>query len=94
MSVVKKHSILQINFIPRDSYIEGLFSPRTRQRMRNAYHKRRAIKQANSWDDSAKRFKLAKKCVVCKATDNLTVDHILPLSRGGGHVYKRFDNFV
>ena len=54
---------------------------------RHLWHKRRARKLKATWDDSAKHFILGKQCIVCGASKNLTVDHIIPLAKGGGHVY-------
>jgi len=49
-------------------------------------HKRRAQKQANGVYQVSKEFYAelyASKCVVCGSSENITADHIVPLSRGG-----------
>ena len=55
--------------------------------LKHKHHIRRTRKLEGTYDDSAKQFVLADKCAVCKSSKNLTIDHIIPLAKGGGHVY-------
>jgi 5-methylcytosine-specific restriction endonuclease McrA len=56
------------------------------------FHKRKAIKMLVTFEDCAEKIKLlktAKFCCYCKGIlnkKNLTIDHIIPLSRGGYHI--------
>lgn len=45
------------------------------------------IKQARNGISQNKRARILSsgKCVVCGATENLTVDHIIPLAKGGNN---------
>ena len=52
------------------------------------HHKRRAIKRQNGvYLILAKEFRRLKKteCAVCGSKTNLTIDHVVPLNRGGRH---------
>jgi len=52
------------------------------------HHKRRALKRQNGVYDilpkEIRRLK-SKECAVCGSEKNLTLDHIIPLNRGGRH---------
>ncbi len=53
-------------------------------KVRSKTQRRRAVK-LNAQVDEVITFTLASECVACHATDRLTEDHIIPLSRGGAH---------
>jgi len=48
--------------------------------MRKSHHERR-VKLAST--PFPKEFKLASECWICGSTEKLTIDHIVPVSRGG-----------
>lgn len=67
-------------------------SERGREARQDVKHRRRARITASSrlprgW--KSRLLELYPQCLVCGTEDNLTVDHIVPLSRGGTHT---FDN--
>ena len=59
-----------------------------REKYRNNEQKRRARKQASGeylvLEKEMKRL-YRQKCFYCGANDQITVDHIIPISRGGRH---------
>lgn len=58
---------------------------------RAAWHRRRARKleapgdgvSAGQWADVLERY--GHKCLACGATEDLTMDHVVPLAKGGAH---------
>lgn len=58
------------------------------EKLSNYYHSRRAKKLNNGvfFISSKEMNKLYKKpCVYCGKTDDITVDHVIPITRGGRH---------
>lgn len=43
------------------------------------------MKQGNDEKLSRVDYRLANACTYCSSAENLTIDHIVPLSRGGEH---------
>lgn len=57
-----------------------------RQRQRENTHRRRALMADASPETAACMTQLLKQpCVYCGAVENITIDHVIPLSRGGKH---------
>lgn len=57
-----------------------------RQRERENTQRRRALMKRSSPETAAFMAKMLKEpCAYCGATENITVDHVVPLSRGGRH---------
>lgn len=57
-------------------------------RMRLKESKRRALKKNNgTFYISKKEIDkiLSSKCIICEKQENITLDHIVPISRGGSH---------
>lgn len=57
-------------------------------RMRAKQSKRRALKKNNgTFYISAKEINkiLNSRCIICEKQENITLDHIVPISRGGSH---------
>ena len=51
-----------------------------------AIHRRRRARKNNApQDGSADNFKLADMCIYCGATEHLSADHIIPVSKQGPH---------
>lgn len=58
------------------------------ERTLNYIHKRNALKRGNGvFKIQAKELKRIKnsKCFYCSSVDNITFDHVVPLSKGGRH---------
>lgn len=57
------------------------------KRETNPQLKKHLVVQSMEWKAWV-RSKLPKFCKICKATENLTIDHIRPVSKGGSHKLK------
>jgi 5-methylcytosine-specific restriction endonuclease McrA len=72
--------------IARQRAIKWAFDNPDRRKLQ--HHKRRALKRSNGvyliLNKELQKLKNAS-CVGCGSTKNLTIDHIIPLNRGGRH---------
>lgn len=66
----------------RAYYEANKFAVMQRARLRKAFYKAGDLTQ-EQWSSILDRY--GWQCLACQATEDLTIDHIVPLSRGGQH---------
>lgn len=57
----------------------------SRARCRAYWHRRRSGSDPSAHVDAYAELILLQPCAYCGATDNMSIDHVVPLSRGGTH---------
>lgn len=68
------------------------WSKRNRIYRNNKYHQRRAIMRLTNFEDCSEKIELLKLerfcrwCCVALTDENRTIDHIIPVARGGHHI--------
>lgn len=83
----KRYRAWKLSNLERDRARVSAWSKQNKEKRRESGHKRRLLEKAKSFSISAKDLKriLSMPCYNCGSRQNITYDHVVPMSRGGNH---------